>query len=180
MNDFREFSKAYNDYICHAASTGHMTKKGDKNLISTEDPKEPPKHYAYRLAQSGWTIDQVKQLCERSSNAYDSPANHKYWAEVLRIFKENYVQHSCNDFRQFSEQYKDYLMHSNGRPGKTVHKTFLYKGMTPQDYVDELLSSKTKEEAIQNLNNRLNNQSVSYNPQEKKFFIQCLKILQNK
>lgn len=111
MNDFREFSEQYNDYICHAASTGHMTKKGDKNLISTEDPKEPPKHYAYRLAQSGWTIDQVKQLCERSSNAYDSPANHKYWAEVLRIFKEHYVQHSCNDFRQFSEQYKDYLMH---------------------------------------------------------------------
>lgn len=108
MNDFREFSKQYNDYICHAASTGNTTKKSDKNLISTEDPKEPPKHYAYRLAQSGWTFYMVKKLCERSSNAYDSPANHKYWSEVLRIFKENYVRHSFNDFRDVHE---DYLMH---------------------------------------------------------------------
>lgn len=82
------------------------------------------------------------------------------------------------DFREFQKQYNDYLMHAG--MGKAVHKTFLYKGMTPQDYIDELLSSKTKEEAIQNLNNRFNNPTVSYNPQEKRFFAECLKILQNK
>ena len=82
------------------------------------------------------------------------------------------------DFREFSEAYNNYLMHS--ARGKAVHKTFLYKGMTPQDYVDELLSSRTKEEAIQNLNNRFVNPEVRYNTQETRFFRECLKILQNK
>lgn len=82
------------------------------------------------------------------------------------------------DFREFSKAYNDYLMHSVG--SKEVHKTFLYKGMTPQDYVDELLSSKTREEAIRNLNSRFANQTVRYNPQEKRFFTECLRILQNK
>lgn len=80
------------------------------------------------------------------------------------------------DFREFQKQYNDYLMHAG--IGKAVHKTFLYKGMTPQDYVDELLSTKTKEEAIENLNSRFN-ASPRYNPQEKRFFTECLKILQN-
>ena len=40
---------------------------------------------------------------------------------------------------------------------------------------------KTKEEAIQDLNERTTNQSFTrYNPQEKRFFVECLKILQNK
>ena len=79
------------------------------------------------------------------------------------------------DFREFSKQYNDYLMHSGH---KIVHKTFMYKGMTPQDYVNELLSWQTKEEAIENLNSRFN-ATPRYNPQEKKFFTECLKILQN-
>lgn len=79
------------------------------------------------------------------------------------------------NFREFSEAYNNYLMHSGS---KAVHKTFLYKGMTPQDYVDELLLTKTREEAIENLNSRWN-ATPRYNPREIRFFTECLKILQN-
>lgn len=108
--DFRDFSEAYNNYLMHKAPTSGTPRKTYKNYISTSDQNEPPKHLAYDLASSGWTLEQVEEWCKRSMDAFDSPANRKYYSEVMRIFKERYVSH--NDFREYS----DYLMHY-GRKG---------------------------------------------------------------
>lgn len=35
MNDFREFSKAYNDYLCHGQSTGSSVKYGSKEYVKS-------------------------------------------------------------------------------------------------------------------------------------------------
>lgn len=121
--DFREFSEAYNDYLMHKAPSSG-TRKTYKNYVSTSDQKEPPKHVAYELASSGWTLEQVEEWCKRGMAAFDSPANHKYWSEVLRIFKEQYVSH--NDFREYS----DYLMHY-GRKGMRWGKAIFQDDYDP-------------------------------------------------
>lgn len=172
MNDFREFSEQYNDYLMHKQ---YVKKKSSKS-IPKEYATNPAGYVQFLRNHEHMTDDEIKDHIDYRIR-YEGGSTMEFFYKCLAYLDNSNLKHGINDFRDVHE---DYLMHSNGRPGKTVHKTFLYKGMTPQDYVDELLSSKTKEEAIQNLNNRLNNPPVSYNPQEKKFFIQCLKILQNK
>lgn len=103
MNDFREFSRQYNDWLMHA-DHGNTTKSSKKYFSNNE----PPSHVAHRLAEAGMTVEQVGEYCERMELASGlGSGSRKYYNEVFKIFKENYASHSNigNGFREFSELY---------------------------------------------------------------------------
>ena len=71
MNDFREFSKAYNDYLCHGQSTGSSVKYGSKEykksgrrVYGPEAANMRPKDYLARCLRDGMSTDEIIALCE--------------------------------------------------------------------------------------------------------------------
>ena len=117
MNDFREFSKAYNDYLCHGQSTGSSVKYGSKEYVKSgrrvygsEAANMRPKDYLAKCLRQGISTDEVIALCESAMDPRYGigPAEKRFYSEVIRLAKSN-IQHSyTNDFRDMHE---NYLMH---------------------------------------------------------------------
>lgn len=116
MNDFREFSKAYNDYLCHGLSTGSSVKYGSKEYAKSgrrvygpEAANMRPKDYLARCLREGMSTNEIIALCESAMDPKYGigPAEKRFYSEVIRLAK-NDIQHSYNDFCELHEYY---LMH---------------------------------------------------------------------
>ncbi len=116
MNDFREFQKQYNDYLCHAQGTGSSMKYGSKEyrksgrrVYGSEAANMRPKDYIAKCVRQGMTNEEIIKQCETALDpGYNPTTDEKhFFMEVIRLVK-NDVQHSYNDFRELHE---DYLMH---------------------------------------------------------------------
>ena len=115
--NFREFSKAYNDYLCHGQGTGSSMKYGSKEyrksgrrVYGSEAANMRPKDYIAKCARQGMTNEEIIKQCETALDpGYNPTTDEKhFFMEVMRLVK-NDMQHSyTNDFRELHE---DYLMH---------------------------------------------------------------------
>lgn len=116
MNDFREFQKQYNDYLCHAQDTGSSMKYGSKEyrksgrrVYGLEAANMRPKDYIAKCVRRGMTNEEIIKQCETALDpGYNPTTDEKhFFMEVIRLVKNN-IQHSYNDF---CELHEDYLMH---------------------------------------------------------------------
>lgn len=96
MNDFREFSKAYNDYLCHGMSTGSSVKYGNKEYVKSgrrvygpEAANMRPKDYLARCLRDGMSTDEIVALCESAMDPRYGigPAEKRFYSEVIRLAK---------------------------------------------------------------------------------------------
>ena len=96
MNDFREFSKAYNDYLCHGLSTGSSVKYGSKEYVKSgrrvygpEAANMRPKDYLAICLREGMSADEIVALCESAMDPRYGigPAEKRFYSEVIRLAK---------------------------------------------------------------------------------------------
>ena len=96
MNDFREFSKAYNDYLCHGQSTGSSVKYGSKEYKKSGHRVYAPaaaniraNAYLARCLRYGTSTDEIIALCESAMDPKYGigPAEKRFYSDVIRLAK---------------------------------------------------------------------------------------------
>lgn len=135
MNDFREFSKAYNNYLMHAGTNNGVNIVRLSSLLKSYKKSCPPEKHpkidqlsriVIQQAQNG-NIQQAREAGQELNNITPgSPSSMLFQAIINELTKPQptyrmadgvprpitgkRLSHS-NDFREFSEEYNDYLMH---------------------------------------------------------------------
>lgn len=91
--DFREFSKAYNSYLCHAG-TGNSVKFGSKaynksgrRRYGSEVGNMRPKDYIAQSIRNGFSKEEIISNCESVLDPrYGlSPGELRFYHEVIKI-----------------------------------------------------------------------------------------------
>ena len=124
--DFREFSKAYNDYLCHGLTIGERARGKEKtdpdreNTIRkfriiaryVENPGLKEMLYSYGR---GLTVGRLDEAFEIAQSGLNDQTKTRLIEDVLSGSKNTYkkvnarhyssLKHCYNDFRDFSEQY---------------------------------------------------------------------------
>ena len=94
--DFREFSKAYNDYLCHGQGTGSSMKYGSKEyrksgrrVYGSEAANMRPKDYIAKCVRQGMTNEEIIKQCETALDpGYNPTTDEKhFFSEVIRLVK---------------------------------------------------------------------------------------------
>jgi len=97
MNDFREFSKWYNNYLMHnsdrnvpAYGTKAYNKMG-RLRYGNDTANMRPKDYIAKCVRNGMSIEDIIHNCELNLDPkYDVSASEKrFYTEVLRILNNS-------------------------------------------------------------------------------------------
>ncbi len=154
--DFREFSEAYNNYLMHAGTNNGVNIGRLTELLKKYKKQSPPEKHSkidqlsrivIQQAQNG-NLEQAREAAQDFNRIIPgSPSSMLFQAIINELTKPQptyrmadsvprpitgkRLSHS-NDFREFSEEYNDYLMHAGDRDG---HDLMTESGMKKKQTV---------------------------------------------
>lgn len=103
MNDFREFSEQYNDYLMHKQ---YVKKKSSKS-IPKEYATNPAGYVQFLRNHEHMTDDEIKDHIDYRIR-YEGGSTMEFFYKCLAYLDNSNLKHGINDFRDVHE---DYLMH---------------------------------------------------------------------
>lgn len=115
MNNFRQFSEKYNDWLAHSTNGGNRVygskeyTKAGRRVYGDPYSSMRPKDYIADCIRNGWSKQDIIKNCETMMDPkYNLGSGEKrFYNEVIKILQSQ-LNHSYNDFRDMQE---DYLMH---------------------------------------------------------------------